>query len=189
MLSVSPTLVEILDPKTVRQKVRSKVVRGQVRERTPEKQFTDDDIVDVRSKVVRSQVRTADSDSEIVEVRSQVRTATSEKEIIETAAHYRDVEMFSNHVEFSLVEYEDAEAFGTEGKFYLSECAAKVYGKTPNDVLKKIRKLEKAYVSVFGLKGNFSLNECLAPQNGEGEKLKKDVSTGAWTVKFLRTQV
>ena len=143
--------------------VRSKLVRSQVRERTPEKQLTDEDIVEVRSKVVRSQVRTAASDSEIVEVRSQVRTATSEKEIIETAAHYRDVEMFSNHVEFSLVEYEDAEAFGTEGKFYLSECAAKVYGKPPNDVLKKIRELEKAYVAVFGLEGNFSLNEYTDP--------------------------
>ncbi len=34
-----------------------------------------------------------------------------------------------------------------------------MYGKPPNDVLKKIRKLEKAYVAVFGLEGNFSLNE------------------------------
>ena len=62
------------------------MVRSQVRERTPEKQLTDEDIVEVRSKVVRSQVRTAASDSEIVEVRSEVRTATSEKEIIEAAA-------------------------------------------------------------------------------------------------------
>ncbi len=71
----------------------------------------------------------------------------------------------SDEPKFSLVEYEDAKVFGTEGNFSLSECAAKVYGKPHNDVLKKIRELEKAYIQVIGGEGKFSQTSYVDDQN------------------------
>lgn len=44
---------------------------------------------------------------------------------------------------------------------------ADLYGKPHNDTLKKIRKLEKAYVQVFGGEGKFSQSSYLNAQNKE----------------------